>query len=156
MEKPLTVLFLCTGNSARSQMAEALLRQMSGGRIQVASAGSFPRPEIHPLARKAVKDLFGLDMEGQYPKPLDQFLGQRLDYVISVCDRADASCPVFPGDTERIHWSFEDPAAVEGTQEEKRRAFERTARDLANRIRLWMSLPFVGSRIKSEGDSRAV
>ena len=103
-----------------------------------------------------MKDLFGLDMEGQYPKSLDQFLGQRIDYVISVCDRADASCPVFPGDTERIRWSFEDPAAVEGTQEEKRRVFEQTARDLANRIRLWMSLPIVGSRIKSEGASRAV
>ena len=96
MVKPLAVLFLCTGNSARSQMAETLLRQMSGGRIQVESAGSLPRPEIHPLARKAVKDLFGLDMEGQYPKSLDQFVGQRLDYVISVCDRADASCPIFP------------------------------------------------------------
>jgi len=96
MQKPLAVLFLCTGNSARSQMAETLLRQMSGGRIQVESAGSLPRPEIHPLARKAVKDLFGHDMEGQYPKSLDQFLGHRLDYVISVCDRADASSRFFP------------------------------------------------------------
>jgi protein-tyrosine-phosphatase len=84
-------------------MAEALLRHRSVGRIHVSSEGSLPRPEIHPLARKAVKDLFGLDMEGQYPKSLDQFVGQRLDYVISVCDRADASCPIFPGDTERIH-----------------------------------------------------
>ena len=105
MERPLRVLFLCTGNSARSQIAEALLRKMSGGRIEAVSAGSEPRPEIHPLARSALFDLFGLGMEGQYPKPLGAFVGERLDYVISVCDRANASCPVFPGDTERIHWS---------------------------------------------------
>lgn len=143
----LRVLFICTGNSARSQMGEALLRQLSHGRIDVFSAGSEPRPEIHPLAREVVRDLFGLDMTGQYPKPLDEFLGQRLDYVISVCDRADATCPAFPGDTERIHWSFEDPAAIEGTKEEKRRAFERTAKDLMGRIRIWMSLPAISSRV---------
>ena len=95
-----------------------------------------------------MKDLFGLDMEGQYPKSLDQFLGQRLDYVISVCDRADASCPIFPGDTERIHWSFEDPAAVEGTEEERRRAFERIARDLMGRIRIWLALPNISRRVE--------
>lgn len=147
MTESLRVLFLCTGNSARSQMGEALLRQLSHGQIDVLSAGSEPKPEIHPLARRAVRDLFGLEMAGQYPKPLDSFLGQRLDYVISVCDRADKSCPIFPGDTERIHWSFEDPAAVEGTEEEKLRAFERTAKDLMGRIRIWMALPSVSSRI---------
>ncbi len=141
MEKPLRVLFICTGNSSRSQMAEAILRQMSKGKIEVFSAGSRPRPEIHPFARATVKQLLGLNMEGQYPKPLEPLLGQRFDYVISVCDRADASCPVFPGDTERIHWSFEDPAAVQGTEEEKRRAFEETAKDLMGRIRIWLSLP---------------
>ncbi len=150
MEHPLRVLFLCTGNSARSQMAEALLRQMSRGRVEVFSAGSDPRPEIHPLARAAMSDLFGLSMEGQYPKTLDQFIGERLDYVISVCDRADASCPVFPGDTERIHWSFEDPAAVEGDDATKKRAFEQTARDIASRIRLWLALPRMASRITGE------
>lgn len=129
-QDPLRVLFLCTGNSSRSQIGEALLRYLSRGRIEVFSAGSQPRPEIHPLARQAVKDLFGLDMAGQYPKTLDRFLSQPLDYLISVCDRADASCPVFPGDTERIRWSFEDPAAVEGEEEKKRRAFEQTARDM--------------------------
>lgn len=147
MTERLRVLFLCTGNSARSQMGEALLRQLSHGQIDVLSAGSEPKPEIHPLARRAVRDLFGLEMAGQYPKPLDSFLGQHLDYVISVCDRADKSCPIFPGDTERIHWSFEDPAAVEGTEEEKLRAFERTAKDLMGRIRIWMALPSVSSRI---------
>jgi protein-tyrosine-phosphatase len=144
----LRVLFICTGNSARSQMAEALLRQISRGQIEAFSAGSHPRPEINPRARQAVRDLFGIEMTGQYPKRLDGFIGQRLDFVISVCDRADATCPVFPGDTERIHWSFEDPAAVAGTEEEKRRAFERTAKDLMGRIRIWMALPSISSRIK--------
>ena len=150
MERPPRVLFLCTGNSARSQIAEALLRKMSDGRVDAVSAGTEPRPEIHPLARAAVSDLFGLNMEGQHPKPLDALVGQHLDYVISVCDRAAASCPVFPGDTERIHWSLEDPAAVQGDDATKRRAFEQTARDIATRIRLWLSLPAVRSRIGSE------
>jgi protein-tyrosine-phosphatase len=156
VEKSLRVLFLCTGNSSRSQIGEALLRHLSRGRIEVFSAGSQPRAEIHPLARQAVKALFGLDMAGQYPKTLDRFLGQPLDYLISVCDRADASCPVFPGDTERIRWSFEDPAAVEGDEEKKRRAFEQTARDMASRIRIWMSLPRVASRLTAARGTHAV
>lgn len=156
MSERLRVLFICTGNSARSQMAEALLRQLSHGQVEVFSAGSQPRPEIHPLARLAVRELFGLEMAGQHPKPLDMFLDQRLDYVISVCDRADAACPIFPGDTERIHWSFEDPAAVEGSEEEKRRAFERTAKDLMGRIRIWLSLPSISSRIGAAPVGHAV
>jgi arsenate reductase len=154
MEKePLRVLFLCTGNSARSQVGEALLRHISRAQVEVFSAGSQPRPEIHPMARNAVKDLFGLDMAGQHPKPLEQFRGDRFDYVITVCDRAAESCPVLPGDSKRIHWSFEDPAAVEGDDEKKRRAFERTARDMAGRIRLWLSLPAVASRVTAARDA---
>ncbi len=146
-QPPLTVLFLCTGNSARSQMGEALLRHLSHERAEVVSAGSHPRPEIHAIARKVMRELFGLDMDGQEPKSLDAFVGRSFDYVISVCDRAADSCPVFPGDPERIRWSLEDPAAVEGTDEEKTRAFEGTARDLMARIRIWMSLPSVSSRL---------
>jgi ArsR family transcriptional regulator, arsenate/arsenite/antimonite-responsive transcriptional repressor / arsenate reductase (thioredoxin) len=157
MEKePLRVLFLCTGNSARSQIGEALLRHMSRGQIEVVSAGSRPRPEIHPMAREAVKRVFGLDMEGHYPKPLDEFLGQRFDYIITVCDRAAESCPAFPEDPERIRWSFEDPAAVEGDEEKKQRAFEQTARDMAGRIRIWMSLPKVASRLTTAKGTHAV
>ncbi len=156
MEKEaLRVLFLCTGNSARSQMGEALLRYLSRGEIQVASAGSRPRPEIHPMARRAVKT-FGLDMAGQRPKPLEEFLGGRFDYIITVCDRAAESCPSFPGDPERIRWSFEDPAAVDGDEETKQRAFDRTARDMAGRIRTWMSLPGVASRLKSARGTHAI
>lgn len=127
-------------------MAEAILRHLSRGRIQVFSAGSHPRPEIHPLAREAVGKVFKLDMEGQYPKGFDDFLGQRFDYVISVCDRAAESCPVFPGDPTRIRWSFEDPAQVQGTEAVRRSAFENTVKDLTRRIRVWMSLPAVSSR----------
>jgi arsenate reductase len=156
MEGWIRVLFLCTGNSARSQIAEALLRSLSKGRVEVFSAGSQPRPEIHPLARRAVEELYGLNMEGQYPKALEGLFGQRFDYLISVCDRADASCPVFPGDTERIRWSLEDPAAVEGDDEKKKRAFEQTARDLANRIRIWMALPAVASRVNPDRISREI
>jgi protein-tyrosine-phosphatase len=157
MEKePLRVLFLCTGNSARSQIGEALLRHMSRGEIEVVSAGSQPRREIHPAARQAVQKLFGLDMAGQYPKPLEKFLGERFDTIITVCDRAAESCPAFPGDPERIRWSFEDPAAVDGDDEKRRRAFEQTARDMAGRIRIWMSLPKVASRMTAAKGSHAV
>jgi ArsR family transcriptional regulator, arsenate/arsenite/antimonite-responsive transcriptional repressor / arsenate reductase (thioredoxin) len=157
MEKePLRVLFLCTGNSARSQMGEALLRHMSRGRIDVVSAGSRPRLEILPMARRTMKDLFGLDMAGQRPKPLEEFLGERFDYIITVCDRAAESCPTFPEDPERIRWSFEDPAALEGDEEKKQRAFEQTARDMAGRIRIWMSLPRVASRLTAERDAHVV
>jgi len=141
MSEPLRVLFLCTGNSARSQMAEAILRHVGKGAIEVESAGTLPQPDIHPMARRAAKKLLDLDMNGQYPKMLDRFLGQHFDYVITVCDRAAESCPVFPGDPDRIHWSFEDPAAVVGADEEKQRAFDTTATQLLSRIRLWLSLP---------------
>jgi protein-tyrosine-phosphatase len=133
------VLFLCTGNSARSQMAEALLRHLSADGVEVESAGSQPKPEIHPLARRAVADVFGLDMARQRPKSIDALLGRRFDCVISVCDRAAAACPVFPGNPQRIRWSLEDPAAVSGTEDQRARAFEATAKDLAERIRGWLA-----------------
>lgn len=145
-ETPLRVLFICTGNSARSQMAEAILRHLSKGKIDVSSAGSHPRPEIHPMAREAVQKLFRLDMQGQHPKGFEPYLGRNFDYVISVCDRAAESCPVFPGDPTRIRWSFEDPAEVQGIEDDRRRAFESTAMELMRRIRIWMALPAVSCR----------
>jgi protein-tyrosine-phosphatase len=108
-EERLTVLFVCTGNSARSQMAEALLRHLSRNRIDVSSAGSTPQAEIHPMARTILESKFGIDTGDLHPKSLNQFLDRPFDYVITVCDRAAESCPVFPGDPERIHWSFETP-----------------------------------------------
>jgi arsenate reductase len=148
MSQPLRVLFLCTGNSARSQMAETILRHVGKGAIQVESAGTLPQPDIHPMARRAAKKLLDLHMDGQFPKTLDRFLGQDFDYVITVCDRAAESCPLFPGDPERIHWSFEDPAAVVGTDDEKQRAFDATATRLLSRIRLWLSLPALRNRLE--------
>jgi protein-tyrosine-phosphatase len=128
-------------------MAEALLRYLSNGAIEVASAGSAPQREIHPMARVAVQKLFDLDMAGQYPKPLAKFLKQHFDYVVTVCDRAAETCPVFPGGPERIHWSFDDPAAVAGSDAMKQRAFDVVAEELVTRIRLWLSLPAVSRRL---------
>jgi protein-tyrosine-phosphatase len=147
-QPPLRVLFLCTGNSARSQMAEALLRQLSKGRVEVFSAGSKPQAQVHPLAKETLEYRYGIDTTDLVPKSMDRFLGQRFDYVITVCDRAAEACPVFPGDPERIHWSFEDPAAVEG-EGARRRAFASVANGLAGRLRVWMSLPAVHRRIES-------
>ena len=144
---PLRVLFLCTGNSARSQMAEAILRHLSRGKIDVGSAGTEPRQQIHPMARDAVARMIQRDMQGQFPKHLDRFIGQHFDYVITVCDRAAEQCPVLSGDPEQIHWAFEDPAAVEGAPEMQQRIFDRIADEIAARIRMWMSLRTVAERV---------
>lgn len=143
---PMRVLFLCTGNSARSQMAEGLLRHLSKGRIEALSAGTQPRPEVHPLAVDTMRDRYGINITAQRPKLVDTYIGQRIDYVITVCDNAAESCPVFPGNTERIHWSFPDPAAVEGSTDEQRHAFECVAADISGRLRLWLALPAVSER----------
>lgn len=129
--RPLRVLFLCTHNSARSQMAEALLRHMGKGRIEVFSGGTEPS-DIHPLALQTMAAK-GIDMRGQRSKPMSEFFDQSFDYIVTVCDRARESCPTFPGDPERIHWSFPDPTQ-EPTQVARERAFEEVARQLTSRI----------------------
>jgi arsenate reductase len=149
---PVRVLFLCTGNSARSQMAEALLRALSGGAIDVHSAGTHPQPDVHPMAKRTLERRYGLATGDLFPKTMDGYLGQQFDYVITVCDRAAETCPVFPGAPERIHWSFPDPAAVTGTPDEQQRAFDAVAADLAGRLRLWLSLPAIAARLR-EGQS---
>jgi arsenate reductase len=145
---PLRVLFLCTGNSARSQMAEALLRSLSGAAIDVHSAGTHPQPEVHPMAKRTLASRYHLRGDDLFPKTMDRYVGQPFDYVITVCDRAAETCPVFPGAPERIHWSFPDPAAVTGTPDEQQRAFDTVAADLAGRLRLWLSLPAVAARLR--------
>jgi arsenate reductase len=150
----LRVLFLCTGNSARSQMAEALARKLTGGKADVFSAGTEPRAEVHPLALDVLRRTFKIDASGQSPKPLTPFLTERFDYIISVCDRAAASCPVFPGDPERIRWSFPDPAEVEGTPDQRRYAFEKTGHELVTRIRLWLNLPNVRKALRDQEGGR--
>lgn len=126
------VIFLCTHNSARSQMAEGILRSMGGNLVEVVSAGSEPT-SVHPLAMRAMEAM-KIDISGHRSKSMDPFVDQHFDYIITVCDRVRESCPVFPDDPERIHWSFEDPAAIEGTEEERYAAFEQTARELMTRI----------------------
>jgi arsenate reductase len=120
------VLILCTGNSARSQMAEGLLRHMAGDRIEVHSAGTRPG-SVRPEAIAVLAEL-GIDIRGHWSKHVDEFAGQTFDYVITVCDHASESCPVFPVQTRRIHWSFEDPAAATGDEAHRLARF-RTVRD---------------------------
>jgi protein-tyrosine-phosphatase len=135
---PTRVLFLCTENSARSQMAEALLRHLSHGQVEVYSAGRHPT-QVHPLAL-AVLEEQGISTEGLRSKSLDEFVGQSFDVIVTVCDRVRESCPTFPGDPECIHWSFADPAAVEGSLEERHRAFEQTSLQLTTRLRYLLIL----------------
>ena len=138
IETPIRVLFLCTHNSARSQMAEALLRHIGGERFDVQSAGT-EATRVHPLAVAAMADV-GIDISGARSKHLSQFIGDDFDYVITVCDAANESCPVFPGDPKRIHWSFPDPSAVEGSEVERARAFARVRDEITLRLRTWIQL----------------
>jgi arsenate reductase len=133
MTKRARVLFLCTHNSARSQMAEAILGDLAGGRFEVESAGT-ERSRVHPLAIETMARR-GIDLTGHRSKHLDELAGQPFDYVVTVCDAANAACPVFPGTAQRLHWSVPDPAAVVGTEQERRAAFERAADELTVRIR---------------------
>ncbi len=126
------VLILCTGNSARSQMAEGLFRRAAGDRFEVFSAGVKPT-SVRPEAIAVMREL-GIDISGQRSKSADEFRGQDFRYVITVCDNAKESCPVFPGRTERIHWSFEDPAAAAGTEEQRTAAFRQIRDQIAKRI----------------------
>jgi ArsR family transcriptional regulator, arsenate/arsenite/antimonite-responsive transcriptional repressor / arsenate reductase (thioredoxin) len=126
------VLFLCTGNSARSQIAEALCEQLSGGAVSAASGGSHPKP-LHPNAVQVMRER-GVDISGRRPKHLGEFVAERFDYVISLCDRVREVCPEFPGGPELIHWSIPDPAREPGSDEEALPAFERTASELCTRI----------------------
>jgi protein-tyrosine-phosphatase/DNA-binding transcriptional ArsR family regulator len=126
------LLFLCTGNSARSQMAEALLRELSGGRVQAFSAGSKPK-HIHANA-VAVMRARGINISKQQSKHLERFARQRFDCVVTLCDRVREVCPEFPGEPRAIHWSIADPAAQPGTDAETYPAFERTAAELETRI----------------------
>lgn len=141
------VLILCTGNSARSQMAEAILRHLTGRRAEVSSAGTRPQRDVHPLARETMIRLYGLDTTGQFPKKVDQFIGRPFDYVITVCDHAAETCPVFPGNVERIHWSFEDPAAAEGDEAARRAKFEAIARQIHAKFSGWLGQPDVMAKL---------
>ncbi|HVA88150.1 MAG TPA: MerR family transcriptional regulator [Candidatus Saccharimonadales bacterium] len=134
--EPIRVLFVCTGNSARSQIAEALLNRFGGDDFEVESAGTQPRG-VNPLAIAVLAEN-GIAWHHARSKSINEFLDRRFDYVITVCDRARESCPVFPGSVNSLHWGLDDPAEVEGSDEERLAAFRRTENELTLRLR-----PFV-------------
>ncbi|GIJ25562.1 ArsR family transcriptional regulator [Micromonospora qiuiae] len=129
------VLFVCTGNSARSPIAEALLRHRTGGRAESVSAGSRPKPRLHPNAVRVLHDDFGIDIAGQRPRHFETVAGRRFDYVISLCDRAREVVPDFPEHPRRAHWSIPDPAAAGDTDQASYPAFHHAAADIDTRIR---------------------
>lgn len=131
------VLILCTGNSARSQMAEGLLREMAGDRFEVESAGVAPSL-VRSEAIAAMRDI-GIDITSHRSKSVDEFTGQKFDYIITVCDNAKESCPVFPGDAERIHWGFDDPAAVVGDEAERLAEFRRVRDEIRQQLQDFVS-----------------
>ncbi len=131
MDKPL-VLILCTGNSCRSHLAEGLLRAAAGDVVEVASAGSKPAGYVHPLAIQVMREI-GIDLSSHRSKHLSEFLTQAVETVITVCGNADQVCPMFPGQVNRYHWGFDDPAHATGTEEEKLAVFRRV-RDEIRRV----------------------
>jgi arsenate reductase len=136
MADPKHVLILCTGNSARSQMAEGLLRQQGGDQFEVFSAGMEPG-RVNPLAIEAMREI-GIDISDHRSKSVDEFIGQEFDYVITVCDKAKESCPIFPGKAQRIHWSIDDPAAAEGDKAIRLAIFRRLRDEIRERLRSFL------------------
>src|SRR3954464_15659840 len=131
------VLILCTGNSARSQMAEGLLRVLAGDRFAVFSAGSKPSI-VNPHVIVAM-DERGIAIRSQRSKHLNEYLSQPFDYVITVCDNAAETCPLFPGPARRIHWSFPDPAAIEGSEAERQASFRQVRDDIEAQLKTWLA-----------------
>jgi arsenate reductase len=138
MPRKIRVLFVCTGNSARSQMAEAILRRDAGDRFEAFSAGADPRP-INPLTVRVLAEV-GIDISDAKSKPVGKFLGQPFDYVITLCDRARVSCPIFPGGGQTLHWGLDDPAETTGTEAERLPAFRRALTEVSGRIRAFIPL----------------
>lgn len=132
------LLFVCTGNSARSQMAEAILNAKGNGRFEAASAGSRPAAQVNPYALATLRD-FGIPWSGQAPRGLDGLEIEHWDYVVTVCDRAKESCPIFPGRPALAHWSLPDPAEVEGDDATKRAAFRASFLEISRRIDLLLA-----------------
>ncbi len=131
MDKP-SVLILCTGNSCRSHLAEGVLRRAAGDLLEVHSAGSKPAGQVHPLAIRVMEEI-GIDLSRHRSKPMSEFLSRRVDTVITVCGHVDQACPIFPGQVNRHHWPFEDPARATGTEEEILLVFRRV-RDEIKRV----------------------
>ncbi len=139
--RPLRVLFLCTGNSARSQMAEAVLNRKGAGRFEARSAGSAPAARVHPLAIRTLREA-GIEWGGRSPRPIAGLEQEAWDIVITVCDRAKESCPVFLGQPALAHWGMADPAGVMGTLAQQEAAFADALQLVSRRIDLMLALPF--------------
>ena len=158
--KPYKFLFLCTGNSARSIFGEYLLRRLGGSRFQVFSAGSFPTGKVNPFAIQVLKDVYNIDASEARSKSWEEFNDIEFDFVVTVCDNARETCPVWPGQPIVAHWSSPDPAAVEGSDSEKYRAFKEVAFQINRRLQRFTSLPFekldrhkLGAAIREIGSS---
>lgn len=145
-QPPIRVLFMCTGNSARSVMAEALVRLKGGAAFEVHSAGTDPRG-INPLTLRVLAEA-GIDASWARSKSVTEYLGQRFDYVVTVCDEARQVCPVFPGVHESLHWGYEDPAEAKGTEDERLAVFRRVFVQLGERINQFVPLAL---RMRREG-----
>ena len=144
METPL-VLILCTGNSCRSHMAEGILRDAVGGALRVASAGSKPAGHVHPLAIQVLAEI-GIDISAHRSKHLGEFLTEKIETVITVCGNADQVCPMFPGQVNRHHWGFDDPAHATGTEEEQLAVFRRVRDEIARIFRAYAAGRFDEAR----------
>ena len=160
MREPYNILILCTGNSARSIMGEALFNTLGAGRFQAYSAGSHPTGRVNPFAIELVQAL-GYPVENLRSKSWDEFAAPgapQLDFVITVCDKAAGEmCPLWPGQPVTAHWGFPDPAAVEGSDEEKRAAFKQALHQIRNRVQLFLSLPLESlDRLAIENKLRAI
>lgn len=138
---PFKTLILCTGNSARSIIAEYLLRAKSGGRFEAHSAGAKPTGTVNPLAIWVLGERYGIDASGARSKSWEEFNGVTFDFVITVCDNAKEACPIWPGQPVVAHWGSPDPAAVEGTEERKKWSFVQVASQISRRIDLMLALP---------------
>jgi arsenate reductase len=147
-DHPIRVLFVCTHNSARSQIAEALLRDYGGADFEAASAGT-EVTRVNPFATRVLAEA-GIDWSNARSKAITEFLDQRFDYVITVCDRARETCPVFPGSENTLHWGLDDPSEVEGTDDERLAAFRRTQMEVSTRLR-----PFIEVALRAAGRRRS-
>lgn len=161
MQRPYNILVLCTGNSARSILAEALFNTLGVGRFKAYSAGSRPTGRVNPFAIEQVQAL-GYPIDGLRSKSWDEFAqadAPQMDFIVTVCDNAAGEvCPLWPGQPVTAHWGFPDPAVVEGSDEQKRAAFAQTLRQIRNRVQLFLSLPLetldrmaIESRMKAIG-----
>jgi len=139
--RPYRFLFLCTGNSARSILGEYLLRRLGGPRFEVFSAGSFPTGKVNPLAIQVLRDVYNIDASAARSKSWEEFNDVEFDFVVTVCDNARETCPIWPGQPIVAHWSSPDPAVVKGTEAEKYRVFEDVASQINRRLQLFTSLP---------------